>query len=335
MLIEQRIYITFAALKKKYLYMISRRLVRIKAMQTYYAFLQDSGEVSAEKIWNNLRFNIEKSHELYVYLHCLLLAVCDFAVTRIENNKKKQIATHSDLNPNTKFIDNKVFELFRNNTIINKFYSNNDFDWSDQQRFIKTLWTQISESDYYLEYMSSMESTLKEDIQLIEKIISKTITGNEELDEILEEKSIYWNDDLEFLLSNIVQGIKKLKDKADVKYSIKDVFKNEEDEDFAKKLIIKTALNTIKYDKTILDTLKKWELERIAFTDRVILHLGLCEMTEFPDMPVKVTINEYLDIAKFYSTEKSSVFINGILDKIYSELKSENKLNKKGLGLVE
>ncbi len=317
--------------------MISRRLVRIKAMQTYYAFLQDSGDVSAERIWQELKFNIEKSHDLYVYLHCLLLAVCDFAEDRIELNRKKHLPSSEDLNPNTKFINNRILTAFRNNTTISKQYSNNNFNWSDYPEFIKSIWMQITVSDYYNDYILSENNSLKEDIKIIDKIISKTLTNNAELDDILEEKSIYWNDDLEFLLSNIVQAIKKLKvlDDTPIKYSLKGVFRDMVDEQFAKKLIIKTALHKNSYDKTILGTLKKWELERIAFIDRVILHLALCEINEFPDMPVKVTINEYLEIAKYYSTEKSSVFINGILDKIYNQLKDQNLLNKKGLGLVE
>ncbi|MDD4148816.1 MAG: transcription antitermination factor NusB [Bacteroidales bacterium] len=317
--------------------MISRRLVRIKAMQTYYAFLQDSGDVSAERIWHELRFNIEKSHELYVYLHCLLLAVCDYAEGKIELNKKKHLPSHEDLNPNTRFINNKIFEAFRNNSTINNLYSNVDFNWSDYPEFIKSIWLQITTADYYKTYTSSEGNSIKEDIKIIDKIISKILVENSELDEILEEKSIFWNDDLEFLLSNIVQGIKKIKISEDtpIRYSLKDVFRDAGDEEFAKKLIVKAALHKDRYDRNILETLKKWELERIAFIDRVILHLALCEINEFPDMPVKVTINEYLEIAKYYSTEKSSLFINGILDKIYNQLKEQNLLNKKGLGLVE
>jgi N utilization substance protein B len=183
--------------------------------------------------------------------------------------------------------------------------------------------------------MASDTVSIKEDYNIIEKIIVKAISENPLLDEILEDKSIYWNDDPEFMLSNILQNIKKLNDNNIQNFHLQPVFKNEEDENFAKILIKKAALNKIKFDAIIIDTLQKWELERIAFTDRVILHLALCEFTEIPNMPVKVTINEYLDIAKYYSTEKSSIFINGVLDKIYIKLKEEKKLNKSGLGLVD
>lgn len=315
--------------------MISRRLVRIKAMQTYYAFLQDGDEASISKIWNELERSINKSYDLYVHIHCLLISIFDFAEDRIEISRKKLIPSYEDLNPNTKLIDNSIIKAFKDDPKIAKFMSNNTYNWSEYPEFIKSLWTEIINSSYYKKHMSSTTSSIKEDIDIVEQIISKTINGNEQLDELLEEGSIYWNDDLEFILSNIIQNIKKTNEKNILNLRIFPMFKNQEDEDFAKNLIKKAALNRIKFDNIITETLKKWELERIAFIDRVILHLALCEFTEIPNMPIKVTINEYLEIAKHYSTEKSSIFINGVLDKIYAELKNENKLNKSGLGLLE
>ncbi len=319
--------------------MISRRLVRIKAMQTYYAFLQSEEEWSSEKIQKNLEINIENSYDLYIYIHCLMIAISDHAKKRIEISKNKHIPTFDDLNPNTRFINNSIIKSFRENEKISEYYSNQNYNWSEYETFIKQTWTKISNSEFYQNYMEKPETTIKDDIKIISKILSKTIADNPKLDEILEDKNIYWNDDLEFLISNIIQNIKKLsgteENKYDLTYQLQTLYKNATDERFAKNLITKTALNKTKFDKIILDTLKKWELERIAFTDRVLLHLAFCEIYEFPELPVKVTINEYLDIAKCYSTEKSNIFINGILDKVYMKLKSENKLNKKGLGLVE
>ncbi len=314
--------------------MISRRLVRIKAMQTYYSFLQDSGEVSTGKIWRELQHNINQSFELYIHMHCLIIAIADFAENRMEISKNKHIPTETELNPNLKFINNKVIKAFRENTKISVYMNKTHFNWSEHPEFIKKLWFQVKESEYFNNYMESSKDSVKEDFQIVNKIISKTITGNPELDEILEDRSIFWNDDLEFLLSNIIQNAKKLDEENIENFHLAELYKNESDEKFAKELIVKASMNKDKFDELILDTLKKWELERVAFMDRVILHLAICEMTELPDMPVKVTINEYLDISKFYSTEKSSIFINGILDKIYYKLKNEDKLNKQGLGLV-
>jgi N utilization substance protein B len=314
--------------------MISRRLVRIKAMQTYYAFLQDGGELSITQIWNELERSINKSYELYINLHCLLISIFDFAEDRIEISKRKLVPSYEDLNPNTKFIDNRVIEAFRNEPTIKKYMSTSDYNWSEYPEFVKKLWQNIIMSDFYKKFMDSDKASIHEDVKILTKIISDILIENEELDEILEEKSIYWNDDKEFMLSNILQSIKKLNEENIQNYRLLAVFKNEDDEDFAKILIKKSALNKVKFDKIILDALQRWELDRIAFIDRVILHLALCEFIEMPTLPIKVTINEYLDIAKCYSTEKSNIFINGILDKIHVKLKSENLLNKKGLGLL-
>lgn len=304
-------------------------------MQTYYSFLQGNENLPVSKVWNELERSINKSYELYIYLHCLLIAVFDFAAERVEINRKKLIPTHENLNPNTKFIDNKIIDTFRSNPVINKYMSNNDYNWQEYSQFINNLWILITNSEYYSKFMASDIISVKEDYNIIENIILKTISQNDELDDFLEEKSIYWNDDVEFMLSNILQSIKKLNDKNIGQFHLLPVFKNEDDENFAKVLIKKTALNKNKFDDIIINTLQKWELERVAFTDRVILHLALCEFTEMPNMPVKVTINEYLEIAKYYSTEKSSIFINGILDKIYVKLREENNFNKSGLGLVD
>ncbi|PLX07437.1 MAG: transcription antitermination factor NusB [Marinilabiliales bacterium] len=315
--------------------MISRRLVRIKAMQTYYAFLQNSGDVSSDQIWKNLKFNIEKSYDLYISLHCLLIAVSDFAVDRMEIAKNKHIPTEKDLNPSTKFVENSIIKAFRDNDTILNYYGKKDYNWSEYPEFIKNIWSRIVNADFYIEYIENPETSLKQDVKIINKIITKILADNPELDDILEEESIFWNDDLEFLLSNIIQNIRKMPENEPAQYELQPIFKNNADEKFAKDLIKKSSLHKDDYDQMILNTLKKWELERVAFTDRVLLHLALCEIEEFPELPVKVTINEYLDIAKFYSTDKSSIFINGILDKVYVKLKTDNKLNKKGLGLVE
>ncbi|MDD3687927.1 MAG: transcription antitermination factor NusB [Bacteroidales bacterium] len=315
--------------------MISRRLVRIKAMQTYYAFLQDGGEQNISTLTKELEHNINQSYRLFIHLHCLLSAVFDFATERIEIGRNKHIKTDADINPNTKFTDNRIIANLHKDIRIAKALTDKNFNWKEYPEFVKSLYLQITNSQYYRDYMAEKTSSISQDFDILNKIISKTIIYNEQLEEILEEQSIYWNDDLEFLCSNMIQNFKKYNDKTIENFRIPAVFKNDEDEEFSYTLIKLTALHHKEFDQIVLDSLKKWELDRIAFVDRVILHLALAEITQMPDMPVKVTINEYLDIAKFYSTEKSSVFINGILDKVYSELKNAGALNKSGLGMVE
>lgn len=315
--------------------MISRRLVRIKAMQTYYAFLQDGGEQNISTLTKELEHNINQSYRLFIHLHCLLSAVFDFANERIEIGRNKHIKTDADINPNTKFTDNRIIANLHKDIRIAKALTDKNFNWKEYPEFVKSLYMQITNSQYYRDFMSEKSSSIANDFDILNKIISKTLIYNEQLEEILEEQSIYWNDDLEFLCSNMIQNFKKYNDKTIENFRLPAIFKNDEDEDFSYQLIKTTALHYKEFDQIVLESLKKWELERIAFVDRVILHLALAEITQMPDMPVKVTINEYLDIAKYYSTEKSSVFINGILDKVYSELKNAGTLNKSGLGMVE
>lgn len=315
--------------------MISRRLVRIKAMQTYYAYLQDSDNQNLDSLQRELEFNIEQSYYLFIQLHCLLANIFDFANERIEIAKNKHIKTVEDINPNTKFVDNIIIANLYKAKQIEKAFTDKTFSWKEYPNFIKQLYAQITDSQYYKDFMSIENRSFKQDFDLLTKIISKTIITNAEIDEILEEQSIYWNDDLEFLASNVIQNFKKYNQKTIINFKLPPMFRNSEDEDFAKKLIKTVALHHKDFDEIIVASLKKWELERIAFLDRVILHLALAEITYFSNLPVKVTINEYLEISKFYSTEKSSVFINGVLDKIHLDLKKLGKLNKSGLGLVE
>ena len=315
--------------------MISRRLVRIKAMQTYYTFLQDSNSQNLDSLQRELEHSIEQSYSLFIHLHCQLINITDYAAERIEISKNKHFKSEADLNPNTKFIDNIIVNNLHTAVQIAKTLTDKTFSWSENSDFIKNLYLKITSSQYYIDYMNSNESSYKEDFEILKKIITKIILVEPLIDEIIEEHNIYWNDDLEFLSSNLIRNLKRHNAETIKSYKLPPIFKNQEDEDFAKKLIKTTALHSSNYDKLIQESLKKWELERIALIDRVLLHLALAEIMEFPNLPAKVSINEYIEISKFYSTDKSSLFINGVLDKIYLELKMSGKLNKSGLGLVE
>jgi len=302
-------------------------------MQTYYAFLQDDEEQNIDKVLEEMERNINKSYELFIHIHCLLIAIVDYAEEKIEIAKNKLIKTDKDVNPNTKFCNNRIISAFMNDPTIKHAMSNSDMNWNENPEFVRTLWMEINSSSYYKSFMNDPKDSFEQDFDIIKKIISKNISDNPTLDEILEEKSIYWNDDLEFLCSNLMQNIKNYS-KNISNYRLPKMFKAEQDRNFAFTLIKQAVLNKDIYDKKILHCLQKWELERIAFLDKVLIHLALTEIMKIPYIPVKVTINEYLDIAKFYSTEKSSVFINGIIDKIHIELKKSGELNKSGTGLL-
>jgi len=314
--------------------MISRRLVRIKAVQTYYAFVQGNYDGSLEKVQEALEMSIDKSYELFAEMFCLIVAIADHAEYKIEFNRNKLLPSPEDLNPNRKFVDNKIIQAFRSEPTIKKYMENASSNWSEHNEFVRNVFNKMANSEFYAKYMEDKEQSIKQDADVICKIINKYLVDNEDLDEILETESIFWNDDLEFSLSNLIQTVKKINDNNIENFRLPAMFKNEEDHEFAKSLIKNTCLFRQKFDELIESNLQKWELQRIAFMDRVILHLALCEMTQFPELPVRVTINEYIDIAKGYSTEKSGTFVNGILDKIYNQCKNDNTLNKIGMGLL-
>ena len=314
--------------------MISRRLVRIKAVQTYYAFVQGNYDGSLEKVQEALEMSIDKSYELFAEMFCLIVAIADHAEYKIEFNRNKLLPSEEDLNPNRKFVDNKIIQAFRSEPTIKKYMEKATSNWSEHYEFVRNVFNKMTNSEFYKKYMEDETRSIKQDADVICKIVNKYLDDNPDLDEILESESIFWNDDLEFSLSNLIQTIKKLNDDNIENFRLPAMFKNEEDHEFAKTLIKNTCLYRQKFDELIEKNLQKWELQRIAFMDRVILHLALCEMTQFPELPVRVTINEYIDIAKGYSTEKSGTFVNGILDKIYNQIKEDKSLNKIGMGLL-
>ena len=278
--------------------------------------------------------SLDKSYELFAEMFCLIVAIADHAEYKIEFNRNKLLPTEEDLNPNRKFVDNRIIQAFRSEPTIKKYMEKSTSNWSEHYEFVRNVFNKMANSEFYKKYMADEERSIKQDADVICKIINKYLVDNDDLDEILETESIFWNDDLEFSLSNLIQTIKKLNDDNIENFRLPAMFKNEEDHEFAKTLIKNTCLYRQKFDELIEKNLQKWELQRIAFMDRVILHLALCEMTQFPELPVRVTINEYIDIAMGYSTEKSGTFVNGILDKIYNQCKSDNSLNKIGMGLL-
>lgn len=308
--------------------MISRRLVRVKAMQTYYSFIQNNEDINLEKVWNNLEQSLNKSYELYISLHCLLLQISNYANNKIDIKKNKFLPTAEELNPNFKFVNNKVFASFRANSLISKYMSNISYNWKKETEIVKSIYNTIEKSNFYKQYMSSKDCSLENDITVIRGIIFNSIANNKDLDDCLEEKSIYWNDEIELLLSNIITNTSKIKEETGFVYILSPMYKNSDDEEFAKNIITKCLKNRKQYDELLSNTLKEWELERIALMDRIILHFILCEIIDMPDMPISIILDEWLEISKYYSTNKSSKFINGVVDKIYTQLKNERKIFK-------
>lgn len=313
--------------------MISRRQLRIKALQSLYAYYT-TGREDMRRSEKELHFNIEKSYDLYHYLLLLMIDVILYAESRMEIGRNKHIPTHEEIHPNTRFIDNRLVDQLRNNEWLLRFVEQHKLNWANHPELIKEVYTRLIESAEYEAYMNAEEDGYLEDKRLVTFIYTHIIFSSERLDSIMEEQSIYWNDDLEFITSMIVKTFKKFKEEDGPEKALMDLYKNEEDEDYVVKLYRQTILHREEYMEYIKENTRNWDLERIAFMDILIMQMAITELVAFPSIPTKVTLNEYLEISKYYSTTKSNVFINGVLDKVLMQLREEKKVLKKGRGLI-
>jgi len=313
--------------------MISRRLIRVKVLQVLYAYLK-SEKSSINIAEKELFFSLNKSYDLYFYLFLLALEIQRYGQKRIDLAKQKKRPNPEDLDPNMRFVENKCLKQIENNFFINKHLSERKLSWINYPELISKLYREMEKEQYYLDYMESEEINYKADKKFLEDLFTQTIAPNEDIQNILEEQSIYWNDDLEFVISMILRTLSKFKEKSDDYQKVMPQFKNDEDDSFAKRLLRKSILKGDEYIELIKKYAKNWELERIADMDIIIMQQAITEVVEFPSIPTRVTFNEYIEIAKFYSTNKSSVFINGILDKAVQELKEKNIVKKQGRGLI-
>ncbi len=313
--------------------MISRRQLRIKALQTLYAYYKTGSEDMARSE-KELHFNIEKAYILYHYLLLLIIDIVLYAESRIELARNKRIPTEEDLHPNTRFIDNRLVEQLRNNEHLLRVVGQQKLNWANYPELIREIYRQLMESDEYREYMSAESNQYNDDKRLVTHVYTHLIFPSESLSAILEEQSIYWNDDLEFITSMIVKTFKKFKEEDPPSKPLMELYKNKEDRDYVIRLFRQSILHREEYVEYIKQNTRNWDLERIAFMDILIMQMAIAELVGFPSIPTKVTLNEYLEISKFYSTSKSNIFINGVLDKVVLQLREEGKIAKAGRGLI-
>ncbi len=311
--------------------MISRRLLRIKIVQVLYAFCTDENS-TIEKSEKELQQSIKKSYDLYHYFILLIINVIEYAAERIDYSKNKIRPTTEDLNPNIKFINNKLIAQLRNCDSLYNYARNNNLSWQNHPEIIKNLYQKIVDSENFRKYMGIPNPDYDDDKKIILDIFYNELEGWESLYQILEEDNIYWNDDIEFVISMIIKTLQHFKS-SDINPELMDLYKNDDDKEFAKNLLRKSILNHAEYNAIIDKYTKNWEIDRIAIMDLLIMEIAIAEIFEFPSIPVKVTLNEYIDISRLYSTNKSNEFVNGILDKIISDLRKENKILKIGRGL--
>lgn len=302
-------------------------------MQSIYAMHQHESD-NLEKEEKFLFQSIENMHDLYLLLVAALIEIRNKEEEYLDLASKKHLATKEERNPNKKFINNKVLRLLANSgNIENALEENSISNWKRNDDIILLLLEEVKASTIYQDYMSKTESNFNDDKYFVADLFSEVIAPNEKLYDYIEDYKLTWVDDLASVNTLILKQIKSLKSEDDI-FRVSALYKDEDDKDFVKSLFRKTVLNEQELSKEYIDKTPNWDAERIAEMDTIILKMAICELLKFPSIPVKVTINEYLEIAKEYSTPKSSIFINGILDNLVKEFKNENRLNKAGRGLL-
>jgi N utilization substance protein B len=313
--------------------MISRRLLRIKALMALYAFNRREDENLAQAE-TELMFSIGKSYDLYHYLLLLVLELADIAGEKIDLALQKRIPSHEDLNPRRRFIDNQVIAQLRKNIEFKTYISLKKLSWVNNSHIPRLLYNKMIVWEVYEEYMNAENTNFLFDKKFIIRLITELFSNSEDLQSNLEEQSIYWNDDMEYISSMVEKTLKKFKTDSGEKTPLMPLFKNVEDEEFVKILFRKAVLHSKKTSQLIDKNTTNWEVDRIALMDILVMQLAITEILEFPEIPVKVTLNEYIEIAKYYCTSKSSTFVNGILDNIVKEIRDDGLFNKFGRGLV-
>lgn len=319
--------------------MLSRRLLRVKVMQMVYAFHQ-SGDESVKNIEKALFHSISKSFELYHLVLLLLVEIKDLAGNRIEVGRNKKIPSPEELNPNTRFIDNTVIAQLSENIYLNKYIKSTGLSWANAPELVKEIFEEVIKSDVYSNYMADKSDSYETQKRFVVKLVEKVIGQYEPLYTQLEEQSVFWNDESEFVVSMVIKTLKEF-EKANgpnqmLLQEIKEVGDGvDEDREFVSTLFRKSILNKESYTELIRQFSQNWDLDRVAFMDIVLMHIALTEIIEFPMIPIKVSLNEYIEIAKHYSTPKSGIYINGMLDKISDHLIKEGKIKKIGLEKIK
>ncbi|MCH1547843.1 MAG: transcription antitermination factor NusB [Flavobacteriaceae bacterium] len=315
--------------------MLNRRHIRLKVMQLLYAL--DISNFNYDSDLNKELFkSLEDIYDLYLVLISLLIEVQLKAKSYIEISKKKQLATDEDHNPNTKFVDNVFLNMLKNNSLIEKELKKKKLNiWRLDNEYVEVIFQDLICSDLYKDYLNDDIKSFESDKIFIVKFFKSIVATNEKLYNYLEDKNISWSDDFPVVNTSIVKLINKSKRDSTLDYFIPTLFKDIDDKDFASELLNLTIKNYKQYNKEIALKTSNWDPERIANLDYVLLNLAICEFLNFKTIPVKVTINEYIELSKDYSTPKSNVFVNGILDALVKDFNKKKLIIKEGRGLLE
>ena len=307
--------------------MVNRILIRIKVLQIVYAYYQN-GNGNLQSAENDLQFSLKKSYELYLSFLLLLIEVTHLQSQIIETKKEKYIPTQEELNPNMRFVNNRVIAQLAADKGFWQLIKENGISWDNDEDFVKRVLELILSSDLYAEYLEAEEDSYEHDLQFWAKAFKQLICDNEMIEEHLEDKSIFWNDDVEIIESFVLKTIKRFKETQPATSALQPMFKGEEDRTFAIKLLRQTFLKKEEYRELIGRYLTNWEADRIAHIDMVILQIALAEIFAFPTIHTSISMNEYIEIVKYYSSSKKVPFINAILEAIIRDAKRDHKLLK-------
>ena len=319
--------------------MLNRRILRIKAFKVLYSSVL-SGNMSLAQAESQLDIACEATRDLYIYMLGIVSPLTKIAQDRIEAAKAKFNPTEEERNPNMKFADNALAKLLDEDVDFKKIFNKKKYSWAQYDLLLKKIMTSVCSKDYYAEYMASEKRSLAEDCKLFTRIFEEEFVDSVELEQILEEKSLYWNDDLAYALTWCCKTFKNLA--KGESWSLLPLYNSEllkgdeveSDKHFVKKLLQSSFAGYERYSAMVAESVVGWEKERLFSTDVVLIVMGLAEVASFPTIPVKVSINEYVELSKFYGTPKSRSFVNGILDRLVQALVNEGKVNKEGKGLM-
>jgi len=313
---------------------VNRRHIRVKVMQSIYAMHQN-GSDNLEKEEKFLFYSIDAIQDLYLIMLSSLIEICKKESVFLHKSSQKHLATPQERKPNEKFIKNAIFQILAENNSLSIALETRKIDnWALNDDYILILLDAVKKSKLYANYMSNAVNTFEEDKEFIVNLFEQVIVPNEKLYDYLEDNKLTWIDDIPVVNTEIIKQLRAIKAVEGGNFRVVKLFKDNEDKDFVKDLFRKTILNEKELAKEYVDKTPNWDSERIAEIDTIILKMAICELLKFPSIPVKVTLNEYLELAKEYSTPKSSVFINGILDNMVKELQANNRIQKVGRGLM-
>lgn len=292
-----------------------------------YSYVLTKDETTLKDALKQLSKSFDKSYELYNYLLLLIVELTELQDRRLDDAKNKYLPTEEDLNPNTRFIDNRLVDMLRNNQVLKDFVAENKFTWKDDDLFMKLLLDKILHSEIYEKYMADDDDSLAHDCELWKQLFKQVILPDDDFAQLLENKSVYWNDDLDIMGTFAIKTIRRFEEgEAE---PILPMYKDAEDEDFGKQLFMKSIAAKEENDQLIDSFVTdKWDVERVAFMDRIVMDVCITEVKEFLSIPTSVSLNEYIEIAKCYSTPKSGIFVNGILNAIVRHLKAKRIIVK-------